>query len=97
MGTPIRSADINKALSKLIRNDNRLGNWFVTVYANKNMVNCFQCRTPEAAAQAANLIKRERAAQGLPTARATREELVRIIPRRKRSREFGPAVEIQLD
>lgn len=92
-GYSVRLADVRAALGKLIVNDDRPGNWFVNVYATRSAVCTFQCRTPEEAAQAVQLIQQDRAASRLTTTRATRTQL---ISGRGRNSRFGPINEIAL-
>ena len=52
---------------RFINNDDKPGNWYVSVFAGKNAVNNFQCRTIEDAYEAARIIKTRSAADATPS------------------------------
>lgn len=86
-------AALKKVLDELITNDDQPANWFVVVYATKRQVNEFQCRTEADVLSAVRALRHLRASRGLPTARATRRQL---LGGRGRNKLFGPVVEIKI-
>lgn len=77
---------------EMIRNDDRIGNYWVTVYATKKRVAQFQCPTLADASTEANRIASERKRLSLPTARAI---ATRLKGKSGRVRLFDDPIEIQ--
>lgn len=60
----------------MIRNDDRIGNYFVEVFARRNAVNGFQCPTLSDVYDEVSGIASQRRDRGLPTSRAVVKRLV---------------------
>lgn len=66
----------------MIRNDNKIGNYWVLVYAKRNSIASFECPTLDDVAIEVARIVAERVARGLPTTKAIARQVIARQPKR---------------
>lgn len=81
----------------MIRNDDREGNYFVSVFAKSNAVHGFQCPTLDDVYDEVNRIASQRRDKGLPTTKATARRLA-VRPRGAKPRNwtFNESFEVMI-
>lgn len=80
----------------MIRNDDREGNYFVSVFAKRNAVHGFQCPTLDDVYDEVNRIASQRRDRGLLTSKATVMRLMARGGRRRREWTFGEPFEVMI-
>lgn len=82
----------------MISNDDKIGNYFVRVFADVNSVAEFQCPTLEDAQLEARHIAKKRRASGLKTGSASAWLITGYTTKRRRRRiELGPVININIE